>query len=225
MELAKFAIQYLGAPSVVLAAAAWLCREIVKQSLRIQGDRFKSSLEHKSALAIEQVRQEAHKQLEAARHAFSLDLERQKSRFVRLQDERVAPLLILYSAVSGMALRARNLQTILESLPDSDVTSDVEQLEALFGPAEKAYLQSLLFLPEEIAAAVEKLISGIRDAELRHYIELTHQSQDPVAARAQLKHGLKGDFDKQTRSLARQLRQLLGVESIESLSANANVAG
>lgn len=219
MEFARFIVQYFAAPAALVAAVAWLAREIIKHFLATQGEKARMAIEHQSSLAIERVRQDAASQLESARHQFNLQLERQRARFSRLQDERVSPLLELYRAMATLSEYAVNVHVIASIDTDSDIDSYLSELNERYEAANKAFFQSLLFLPEPTADQVERLLSTVRDAEQNHYIELKYASKDRALARSHLVKALDRDFTGQTRAFAREIRQLLGVEENEPLPA------
>lgn len=166
MDWLRVVVQYVLTPVVTIAAVAYVCRAIVEHGLRLHAERAKSDLEKAAALAIERVRSDATRELDAARHTLAIDLERQRARYGRLQEERVAPLLKLYARIARLASAAEHLQTILRALPESDVSDDVRRLEAAVQSAQCAYLQALLFLPGALADQIDALITGLRDAEL-----------------------------------------------------------
>lgn len=205
MEFAIYVLKYFVTPTALIAAVAWLSKQIVLQALSTQ-----------SALAIEKFRHEMQHHLEKARYQFSRDIEEHKARFARLQEKRLDPILNLYSSVSELSSHATHIQTLLKYVPEDDISSEVEQLEKLGERAEQEYLKSLLFLPDPIANKAQALIWSIRNAELEYYSEITHHSKDPTKARSELQKSLTGDFARETADLAQQLRFLLGVENLET---------
>ena len=186
----------------VIGTIAWLLRAIFTRFLELQTARATIDLEQKSTLAIDEVRRESQRQIESAKHALSLRLERQKSRFTRLQDERVGPLLKLFSAISEVTSTTEHLQLVLRISPEEDFTDDLKEIDDQLQAARDAYFQSLLFLPEPIADLIEKLLDDIRGAEQGHYLARTYQSASIEDANAELAKSLQTKFSAQTREFA-----------------------
>ena len=187
-------LQYVAAPAIVIGAIAWLLRALFTRFLELQTARATIDLEQKSTLAIDEVRRDSQRQIESAKHALSLQLERQKSRFTRLQNERIGPLLNLFSAISGVTSKTEHLQVVLGISPEEDFTDDLKEIEDQLQVARDAYFQSLLFLPEPIADLIEKLLDGVREAEQGHYVARTYQAASIEGANAELAKRLQTKF-------------------------------
>ena len=204
MDFATYALKYFATPSVVIVAVAWLFKQIVLQKLNLQ-----------SALMLEKFRSEMQQNLESVRYQFNQDIEDYKTRFSRLQDKRLDPLLSLYFSISELCSLASHLKTLISFNPEDDISSYIEELKDLGDRAKQEYLKSLLFLPEPIAREAENLISNIRNAELEYYIEIKGSSGDKAKARRVLQKNLTINYDNEVEKLAKKLRFLLGVEIIE----------
>lgn len=217
MEYLKLLLREVAVPTVVLGAVAWLSREIVQRLLALQAERTRVNLENASTLAIERVRQEASKEIESIRHTLSLDLERQRSRFGRLQEVRLEPLVHLHSQMTELLSAAERIQTELRHFPDDDISELLEKLLACLRDAESALARAVLFLPSDLAQSIESLLVKIRDAEMYYDIAVRYRSLDAVSARAELGERLTQNFSEAARSLTARFRPLLGVESTDEL--------
>jgi len=207
MDFAIYVLKYFATPSVVIAAVAWLFKQIVLQNLNIQ-----------SALMLERFRSEMQQDLESVRYQFNRDIEEYKTRFSRLQDKRLDPILSLYLSISELCLLASHIKTLIDFNPEDDVSSYIEELRDLGDRAKQEYLKSLLFLPEPIAREAEKLIANISNAELAYYTEIKGGSGDKAKARRILQKNLTIDYDSEVKKLAKELRFLRQVEIIEPIT-------
>ncbi len=199
-------IKYLGGSAVTLAAVAWLCQALVKHWLSIA-----------SKNAVETVRHEMERQLEVIHHKHQIDLERQKSRYARLQDERIPPLLHLYSEVVKLTSGAFRIEYILEYCTiDADVEIDIRELRDHVSQAKEALAHVMLFLPSTVANSISELISTINQAETNYYVTTTQGGNGNATALCALRDELNLDYETIERDIANQFREILGVEGSDA---------
>jgi hypothetical protein len=213
-------IEALVPPALMLAAIAWLAKVLIVNALRRESDRLRTSLEKDAALGIENVRQAAARELEAARHSYNRDLEEHKVRFSRLQDIRIEPICDLYAKLAGMCSQASTVEVYLQIDTDTDLTKDIERLRVAMVDAIRSFDAALLYLPQHVIELVDQLIEAIRDAELAYHLHLQRDAANLGAAQRLLMKQLPRNLSLPLRDLADKIRAILGVEVAPTAKAS-----
>ena len=185
----QYVIQFFAFPASFIAAIAWLSKVLVTKGI-----------EHSAQVALERLR-----------HEFNLELERNKTKYSNLQQLRIDPLLSLYSSISDMVSKASHLQTLL-NIGTTLEESEVEELYEAVRTAEEKYNCALLFMPDTVDSLSTSIISNVGGAEQSHYIEMRSGSKDFEKACQCLLRGLNKNLGDSLRSLAKEMKNLLGVE-------------
>ena len=205
---------YVATPAVVVAAVAWLLKVVVQESLRRESDRLRAGVETQSALALEQVRQEAARQMEILRHEFDMVLEEHKVKFAHLQDRRVDLIVGLYGALSKVAMSVTSTEVAFDLYEPPEWAKEAEQVEKACDQAEDAYHAALLYLPKAITDRVNGLIQVARNAAMMYYITVADvASGTPEAGRDAFKRILTVQPGPELNEIGSAFRTLLGVEA------------
>jgi hypothetical protein len=207
MDFATYVLKYFATPAAVIAAVAWLTKEIVLQMIKTQ-----------SALVVERSRHEMQQDIDKLRYQINRDIEDFKTRFSHLQEKRFEPLLRFYASLSELCSQASCVYTNVKYYPDEEISKDwIEELEELIRKAKQEYFNVRLFLPESIATNSRSLIEKISDAEMAYYVELTGGSENHIEAQKILQRRLAGSYDHELEHLSKEIRFLLGVENNEMM--------
>ena len=186
----EYIIQFFAFPATFIAAVAWLAKVLVSKGI-----------EHSSQIA-----------LEGLRHEFNLELERSKTKYSTLQQLRIEPLLSLYFSISDLVSKASHLKNLLTAGIDLE-ESEVKGLYTAVLAAQEKYNSAILFMPENVESLSNNIIYAISSAEMSHHIEMQGGSNKFQKACQCLLNGLKMDLEASLKSLARELKELLGVEN------------
>lgn len=203
MDFIEYVLKYVATPATVIAAVAWLAKEISLQIIKTQ-----------SALAVEKSRHEMQQNLDKLRYQINRDIEDFKTRFSNLQERRFEPLLKFYSCVSELCAHASVIHANVTLYPNEEIPSNyAEELEELIRKAQKEYFNVRLFIPESIANKSKSLIDKIYNAEMNYYVELKGGSGNHIEAQKILQERLVGSYNHELENLSKEIRFLLGVEN------------
>lgn len=161
----------VGGSVAFLAAAAWLIKAVISDSLARNAEAFKIQVKADADREIEAFRvglqANANTEIERLKNALQITADERKVQFSNLHETRAQRIADLYGRITEQSVAC---QRYVYQLKESTRQEGFMQLEKGFSDFYLFSEASRIYLPEHVCALLEKLISTIRKPVVDVYV-------------------------------------------------------